>query len=157
VGEVKHGLTPFQTAGPFLTIGLRAGLTSDDLIAPDDRVVIAGRLLDGDGNGIEDGALEFWQPDLRAFRRVLTGPDGDYQVELARSTYIVVLVVGRGILTRYYTRIYLEDAPNLDRDPVLQLVPDGRRMTLLARKIENCRYHFDVILQGTDETVFFDV
>ncbi len=155
MGEVKQGLTPFQTAGPFLSIGLRAGQADESTAV--DRVVIGGRLLDGAGDGIGDGALEFWQPDLRAFCRVLTGLDGSYQVELARSAYVAVIVVGRGILTRYYTRIYLEDAPHLDRDPVLQLVPDGRRKTLLARKIEDCRYHFDVILQGADETVFFDV
>jgi protocatechuate 3,4-dioxygenase alpha subunit len=157
VAEVKQGLTPFQTAGPFLSIGLRAGQAGVDESTAVDRVVIRGRLLDGAREGIEDGALEFWQPELRAFCRVLTGLDGGYHVELARSTYAAVLVVGRGILTRYYTRIYLDDAPDLDRDAVLQLVPDGRRKTLLARKIDDCRYHFDVILQGADETVFFDV
>jgi protocatechuate 3,4-dioxygenase, alpha subunit len=157
VGEVTPALTPFQTAGPFLSIGLRAGLPSDARVQSEDRVVITGRLLDGAGDGIEDGALEFWQAELRAFHRVLTGPDGSYRVELERSAHVAVLVIGRGILTRYYTRIYLEDAPDLDRDPVLQVVPDGRRKTLLARKIEDCRYHFDVIVQGADETVFFDV
>jgi protocatechuate 3,4-dioxygenase, alpha subunit len=157
VREVTPGLTPFQTAGPFLSIGLRAGLPSDALVESGDRVVITGRLLDGAGEGIGDGALEFWQPALRAFHRVLTGPDGGYRVELARSPYAAVVVVGRGILTRYYTRLYLEDAPDLNGDPVLRLVPDARRKTLLARKIEDCRYHFDVIVQGADETVFFDV
>ena len=45
-------------------------------------------------------------------------------------------------------------------DPVLQYVPNERRATLLAR----CKpggtpivYRFDIILQGTSETAFFNV
>ena len=53
------GLTPFQTVGPYLHLGLRFGLepmTSSGLTA----VGLHGRLLDGAGEGIGDGVLEFW-------------------------------------------------------------------------------------------------
>jgi protocatechuate 3,4-dioxygenase alpha subunit len=42
-------------------------------------------------------------------------------------------------------------------DPVLGLIEQAhRRQTLVARADGN-RYHFDIGLQGDDETVFFDV
>ena len=156
MGDVKLGLTPFQTAGPFLSIGLCAGRRADEPKG-DDRVVVAGRLIDGAGSGIDDGVLEFWQPELGVFSRILTGTEGHYEVELVPSPFISLLVLGRGILTRHYTRIYLENTSDLGGDAVLQRVPEPRRHTLIARKVDDRRYHFDVILQGARETVFFDV
>jgi protocatechuate 3,4-dioxygenase alpha subunit len=54
------GLTPFQTVGPYLHLGLRAGC--EPMTAPglSTRIVIEGRLLDGAGQGIVDGVLECW-------------------------------------------------------------------------------------------------
>jgi protocatechuate 3,4-dioxygenase alpha subunit len=135
-------------------VGLPADLAASDPGPGGPHVAIEGRLLDGAGNGVPDGVLEFWQPDVRAFRRVLTGEDGTYRVETARSRYISVMVLGRGILTIRYTRIYFEA---VEDDPVLNLVPPDRRSTLVARPSGDGRYHFDVILQGENETVFFDV
>ena len=40
--------------------------------------------------------------------------------------------------------------------PILGLVPDERRSTLIARRTAPGRYRFDLVLQGADETVFFD-
>ena len=48
-------VTPFQTVGPYWSIGLRAGI---DPLPPEtagERVVIRGRLIDGAGAGIPDG------------------------------------------------------------------------------------------------------
>ena len=44
-------------------------------------------------------------------------------------------------------------------DPVLALVPADRRTTLIATRKQGAAnvYHFDVHLQGDNETVFFDV
>jgi protocatechuate 3,4-dioxygenase alpha subunit len=150
-------LTSFQTAGPFLHIGLRAGLEPSRAIPRESAITIEGRLIDGAGAGVPDGVLEFWQPDVKAFHRILTGPDGEFALETRKSPHIAVLVMGRGILTCYFTRIYLEDSDGLDDDPVLRLVPPERRTTLVARKAGERLYHFDVILQGDRETVFFDV
>ena len=38
---------------------------------------------------------------------------------------------------------------------MLELVPPERRGTLIARR-ESGGYRFDIVLQGADETVFFD-
>jgi protocatechuate 3,4-dioxygenase alpha subunit len=80
------------------------------------------------------------------------GPDGRWQ-----APHLLVSVLARGILTRLATRIYFEDEPGNADDPVLGLVPDERRGTLVARRAEPNRYVFDVVLQGPGETVFFDV
>jgi protocatechuate 3,4-dioxygenase alpha subunit len=70
----------------------------------------------------------------------------------------MVSVLGRGILTRLVTRIYFDDEPAANgEDPILDLVPANRRRTLLARAAGNGRYRFDIVVQGTNETVFFDV
>jgi protocatechuate 3,4-dioxygenase alpha subunit len=64
----------------------------------------------------------------------------------------------RGLLTHLYTRLYFEDEAVANAiDPVLATVPADRRDTLIARKIGENEYRFDIILQGAAETVFFDV
>jgi protocatechuate 3,4-dioxygenase alpha subunit len=148
------GLTPFQTAGPFLSVGMPEDFGASVPPPEANRISMSGRLLDGAGAGVPDGVLEFWQPDLRAFHRVLTGRDGEYHLQAVRSKYMCVVVLGRGILTVRYTRIYLDA---MDDDQVLRIVPADRRSTLMARPSGDGRYHFDVILQGENETVFFDV
>ncbi len=59
----KHGLTPSQTVGPYLHIGLD-WLTITEL-APagvsGERIVIQGQLLDADREPIPDGMVEIWQ------------------------------------------------------------------------------------------------
>ena len=56
-------LTPSQTAGPFLEIGLLDGLISNRLVHESDprAIRIAGVLLDGAGDPVPDGVVEIWQ------------------------------------------------------------------------------------------------
>lgn len=56
-------LTPSQTAGPFLSIGLLDGAIGPALVAEDDprAIRIRGRLLDGAGEPVVDGLVEIWQ------------------------------------------------------------------------------------------------
>ena len=59
----KPGLTPSQTVGPYLHIGLD-WLNTTELAAPGvagERIVIQGRLLDADRAPIPDGMIEIWQ------------------------------------------------------------------------------------------------
>jgi protocatechuate 3,4-dioxygenase alpha subunit len=78
-------------------------------------------------------------------------PDGEPQ-----APHIMVSVMGRGILTRFITRLYFDDEAANAQDAVLQLVPETRRHTLIARTTSPGHYRFDIRLQGADETVFFD-
>jgi protocatechuate 3,4-dioxygenase alpha subunit len=57
------GLTPSQTSGPFLEIGLIGGPISNQLVDESDprAIRIAGVLLDGAGDPIPDGMIEIWQ------------------------------------------------------------------------------------------------
>lgn len=58
-----RGQTPSQTVGPFFAMML--GRDGDEVLAgPDttgEHIRITGRLLDGNGDPIEDGLLEIWQ------------------------------------------------------------------------------------------------
>jgi protocatechuate 3,4-dioxygenase, alpha subunit len=80
------------------------------------------------------------------------GPGGTTQ-----APHIDVSVLGRGMLRRCVTRIYFADEPEANAgDPVLARVPEHRRATLLAQPVDG-GYRFDIRLQGSNETVFFDV
>jgi protocatechuate 3,4-dioxygenase, alpha subunit len=95
------GLTPSQTVGPYLSIGLLRGLIGGSVVPVDDprAVVIRGRLLDGEGAGVPDGMVEIWQANaagryahpadtrdgvaaehgFAGFGRSGTGPDGRFE------------------------------------------------------------------------------
>src|SRR5260370_17832343 len=80
------------------------------------------------------------------------GPDGELQ-----APHIAVSVFARGLLLRLVTRIYFpQEAANAD-DYVLNLVEPGIRGPLIPRKTAvQGPLQWNVILQGADETDFFD-
>jgi protocatechuate 3,4-dioxygenase alpha subunit len=57
------GLTPSQTVGPYLSIGLFNEDMGSSLVPKDDRraIRIRGLLLDGHGDPVNDGMVEIWQ------------------------------------------------------------------------------------------------
>lgn len=78
------------------------------------------------------------------------------------APHVVFWVVARGINIGLSTRMYFGDEVAANAaDPVLNLIEwEVRRKTLIAeREARDGRavYHFDIRLQGADETVFFDV
>jgi len=56
-------LTPSQTAGPYLSIGLLGGPVSNRLVDESDAraIRISGVLIDGAGEPVPDGVVEIWQ------------------------------------------------------------------------------------------------
>jgi protocatechuate 3,4-dioxygenase alpha subunit len=56
-------LTPSQTTGPYLEIGLIGGPTSSRLVDDSDprAIRLSGVLLDGAGDPVPDGMVEIWQ------------------------------------------------------------------------------------------------
>jgi protocatechuate 3,4-dioxygenase, alpha subunit len=81
------------------------------------------------------------------------GPRGKQQ-----APHIVVSVFMRGLLRRLVTRIYFPDEAANEDDFVLSYVDQARRGTLIAKKTgENGKLEWDVVLQGVQETVFFDI
>lgn len=81
------------------------------------------------------------------------GPEGKPQ-----APHIAASVFSRGLLRRLVTRIYFPDEPANAGDFVLNLVDPARRGTLIAKKAagQSGTLEWNVILQGPEETVFFD-
>ena len=72
------------------------------------------------------------------------------------ASHVDVCLFARGLLRHIFTRIYFAGDPALSEDPVLALVPEDRRETLLAH-LDGDAWVFDLRLQGKGETVFFDL
>lgn len=83
-------------------------------------------------------------------------PDG---TGAAQAPHINVVVLARGLLKHLYTRVYFAGEPANAHDPVLALVPEERRATLLAKPAagQPHTWSIEIRLQGEGETVFFDV
>jgi protocatechuate 3,4-dioxygenase alpha subunit len=59
----EHALTPSQTAGPYLSIGLLGGPITNRLVEESHprAIRISGVLLDSAGDPVPDGLVEIWQ------------------------------------------------------------------------------------------------
>jgi protocatechuate 3,4-dioxygenase alpha subunit len=79
------------------------------------------------------------------------GPQGRLQ-----APHLVVTIFMRGLLKQLMTRVYFPDEPANAEDPVLALVPAERRATLTAKMKGAGVLEWNVMLQGSNETVFFD-
>ncbi len=92
-----------------------------------------------------------------AIRTVKPGrlPDGEGGLQ---APHLDVSVFARGLLDRVVTRLYFADEQSANaQDAVLGCLPDdAARATLLAYPSDD-GYRLDLVLQGSDETVFFTV
>lgn len=81
------------------------------------------------------------------------GPDGKPQ-----APHLQISIFMRGLLKQLVTRLYFPEEPLNASDPVLQIVPESRRGTLVARPAgsDENTLEWNVCLQGANETVFFD-
>ena len=168
--------TPGQTVGPFFGFALPyAG--AEDLVPPGhpDAVQLTGGVVDGAGAGVPDALLEIWQADAEGrvvphpgslhrdgftftgWGRAATDNTGRYRFTTVRPgvvgggvPFIAMSVFARGLLNRLFTRVYL---PGTADDALLATLPEERRRTLVAVE-DGRRLHFDIRLQGVDETVF---
>ena len=174
------GLTPSQTCGPYLSIGLLRDLVPAELVRADDpgAIRIQGRLLDGAGAGVPDGMVEIWQASTEGvyggegfagFGRTGTASDGGFEFVTVKpgpvawpagglqAPHLAVGVFARGLLKRLVTRLYFPDESEAnDADPVLSALPPERRASLVAT-LDDGALRFDIHLQGPRETTFFAV
>jgi protocatechuate 3,4-dioxygenase, alpha subunit len=76
-----------------------------------------------------------------------------------QAPHINVSVCTRGLLRRLVTRIYFPDEAANAKDFALLQVDPARRSTLIAKRSASSpsKFHWDIVLQGRDETVFFDI
>jgi len=164
--------TPSQTVGPFfdfcLTPDARHGRLFPDATS---RLRLRVRVLDGEGEPVPDAVVEIWQTGdvpargASAFGRLGTREDGTCEFDTVRpcdpadgAAHVNICLFARGLLRHLHTRLYFAGDPRLAQDPVLAMLPEHRRATLIARVDSgNPAYAFDIHLQGPEETVFFDV
>jgi protocatechuate 3,4-dioxygenase alpha subunit len=160
--------TPSQTIGPFFHDALLerdlTGLVQSD---HPQAVEIRGAVYDGTGEPVPDAMLEVWQAD--SFGRSGTDTDGSYSFVLVKpgplpgpggtrqAPHVNVSVFARGLLKRLITRIYFPDEQEANaEDPLLASIQDpALRQTLIARQ-DGDTLHFDIHLQGKNETAFFE-
>ncbi len=108
-------------------------------------------------------------PHFIGFGRASTSSEGIYRFRTVRpgrvpgpgnslqAPHLAVSVFARGVLKRLATRLYFADGEGNDVDPILALVSEERRDTLIAKQQEDGSWWLDIRLGGKDETVFFDL
>jgi protocatechuate 3,4-dioxygenase alpha subunit len=178
--------TASQTVGPFFHFALAEQASVADMAAPDtpgERMTLRVSVFDGAGEPVPDALIELYQADsdgryaasestapaFTGFGRLPTDPDGVCVFRTIKpgpvpdgrgglqASHINVCVLGRGLLRHLFTRMYFAGDPALDGDPIFAAVEPSRRATLLAVAADAPSvWSFDIRLQGTGETVFFD-
>ncbi|MBC7431379.1 MAG: protocatechuate 3,4-dioxygenase subunit alpha [Rubritepida sp.] len=170
--------SPSQTAGPYWHLIDQpewADLLRDQQgHAP---LTLTGRITDGDGMPCGDAMVEMWQagPDgaygngFHGFGRCATDADGVFRFTTTRpgpvpgpgnslqAPHVTLSIFARGLMHHVTTRAYFEAEPLNDADPILALVPQTRRHTMLARQTAPGVWTLDIRLQGAGETVFLDI
>jgi protocatechuate 3,4-dioxygenase alpha subunit len=184
VASASQTVGPFFRVGPARSDHLGRMASAD---TPGDAIHLRVRVLDGDGVPVDDAMVEVWQvdaggacsmqptagqpaPSFSGFGRLATNDDGWCTFETIRpgaesgvegghqAAHFTVCLFMRGLLRHLYTRIYFAGDPALQTDPLLAIVPEARRPTLLAYPCaDGTTWEFTVRLQGDGETVFFDL
>lgn len=150
-------------------------------------IKITGHVQDGAGMIMRDALIESWQadaqgiypgndprgaadPNVTGWARIIADFDsGEWTLSTVKpgrvpfpdgrmmAPHISLWVVARGINLGLQTRIYFEDEDN-ESCPVLQRIEHRPRVqTLIAKQTAPGQYRFDIVLQGDNETVFFDM
>jgi protocatechuate 3,4-dioxygenase, alpha subunit len=171
------GATASQTIGPYWHLiedPAWADLTRFG--AGGEKIALTGTIFDGAGSTVTDAAIEIWQTSpeasdiFPAFGRCRTNSHGSFRFTTLKpgpvaglgntqqAPHVAIRVFARGLLVALTTRLYFEDEPLNEADPVLSLIGDeSRRRTLIARKVLPDTWELDVRLQGENETVFMEI
>jgi protocatechuate 3,4-dioxygenase, alpha subunit len=176
-------ITPSQTIGPFFKYGLewQGGDTLFPDAVPGRRIRIGGIVTGHRDQPVSDALIEFWQADAAGrfgavggkasggYGRVPTDAEGRYAINTIypgmvpgaegkpQAPHILVVLFARGLLMQLMTRIYFEGEGFNKDDRVLTLC-GPRATTLIARRdaADADKYRWNILLQGPNETVFFD-
>lgn len=121
----------------------------------------AGKPLDPAFRGWGRTGTHF-ETGLWAFDTVKPGPVAGRRGHRPMAPHVTLWIVARGINLGLATRLYFEDEATANAaDPVLGMIePAERRTTLIAQRTTRNNqpvYHLDIHLQGSNETVFFDI
>jgi protocatechuate 3,4-dioxygenase alpha subunit len=169
--------TANQTIGPYWH--LIEDPTWADLTrfgADGERIILTGTVFDGTGAAVTDAAIEIWQTSppasdiFPAFGRSRTDGNGSFRFTTLKpgpvaglgntqqAPHIAVSIFARGLLTGLTTRLYFQNEPLNETDPILSMIEDeAQRGTLIARKLAEDTWQLDIRLQGDNETVFMEI
>lgn len=153
--------------------------------AKGERITVTGTVTDGTGAPVKDVLIEVWQANaegvyigkgeveagFRGWGRVVPDFDtGVFTFETVKPGKVIgrdgrmmaphlnLWLVSRGINVGLNTRMYFGDEADANTtDPVLNLIEQSHRRDTLIAKAADATYHFDISLQGGNETVFFDI
>ncbi len=144
--------------------------------AEGERIVLAGRIVDGGGAPVADACVEIWQADppvsdrFQGFGRAGTDRDGMFRFVTVKpgplpgrgnaqqAPHIALQIFARGLLRGLATRVYFAGETLNATDPLLTSIEDpARRATLIARPDGPGGWRLDIRLQGEAETVFLDI
>jgi protocatechuate 3,4-dioxygenase, alpha subunit len=169
--EVQNVLTTESTSGERIRIEGRV-VDGAGSVVPDAMIEIWQANSHGRFNHPRDQRDLPLDPEFGGYGRSGTDDEGVYWFETIKpgqvpfegdqmqAPHLSVTVHARGMLNHAQTRLYFEDEPANASDPILALVPADRRSTLIARREETdgkVTYRLDIVLQGRDETVFFNI
>jgi len=116
----------------------------------------------------EDKQEKPLEKNFRGYGRSLTDDKGAFRFDTIKpgrvpgpggrlqAPHLNVTIFMRGLLKQLQTRVYFPNEAANTEDPVLALVPAERRTTLVARANPDRTLEWNVVLQGKNETVFFD-
>ena len=176
--------SPSQTAGPYVHIGCTpnfAGVTGvydkdpgsnmRATLPKGEEITVTGTIFDGQGAPLTDALVEIWQADSAGHfakgwgRCPADQQTGSWRFDTVRpaapkegAAHITFWIVARGINIGLHTRLYFDDETDANAvDPILSRLTAERAQTLLAKSKRDGIYHFDIYLQGDNETVFLDM
>ena len=179
VGPFFHYALPYE-AGPYLVSEKTAGerITLEGRVTDGDGQPVTDALIEiwqangaGRYNHPEDEQDKPLDEAFGGFGRAPTDEQGMFRFYTVKpgsvpglhnelqAPHVNICILARGVLKRIATRLYFADEPEMNRvDPVLNLVPEARRKTLIAeRDSDKPVYRLNISLQGENETVFFDI
>jgi protocatechuate 3,4-dioxygenase, beta subunit len=169
---------PAYAGGP---IGeLDSDLTSQHEGEPlGERIILTGRVLDGDGRPMRRTLIEIWQanaagrythkgdrhpapldPNFSGAGRCLTDDEGHYRFVTIKPGAYSSEIFGPTFRSRLITQMYFPADPLFDQDPIFQSVRNGeaRRRLISSFDLETTEpewalgYRFDIVLEGRDAT-----
>jgi protocatechuate 3,4-dioxygenase alpha subunit len=175
--------TPSQTIGPFFHVGLKwEDGDKVQFAAAGEKIVLTGCVYDGAGTPIADAMVETWQADpagkvpgagvaARAYgySRAMTATDGRYTIETQMpgacagpggekyAPQVNVTIFARGLLKAVRTRVFVAAADAVKDDPLARAAGARVGTLIAARDAKDPKvWHWDVRLQGKDETAFIE-
>ena len=176
-------VTPSQTIGPFFHVGLKwdeGNKVAFDSVG--EKVILTGIVYDGSGAPIADALVETWQADAAGkvpgigagakpcgYSRAATGSDGRFTIETLMpgacsgpsgekyAPQLHATIFARGLLKAVRTRVFLAAAEAIKGDPLARAAGPRAVTLIAARDAKDASvWHWDVRLQGKDETAFIE-